>query len=214
VLNWLIHRLHSVAPASCKAALAPSLLSKSATCPPDDGCGWGQRFLVQTFLPFVHGRLSHDRHLNIRCEICSWASRHAVIADLPPADTQRWVIRRKAEVVAAVQGGLLTCEEARDRYGLTAEEFSAWQASLHRYGLAGPKNQTPRLRSAAPSLRTRLKAFVLPAAAPPSYSPHQRPRHRRGGPLWQRTRLDGATGQGGIGSILKVVPVENTGEER
>ncbi len=28
--------------------------------------------------------------------------------DLPPANTTRWVIRRKAEVVAAVRGGLLT----------------------------------------------------------------------------------------------------------
>ena len=27
---------------------------------------------------------------------------------LPPADTTRWVVRRKAEVVAAVSGGLLT----------------------------------------------------------------------------------------------------------
>ena len=141
MLNWLIHRLHSAALASCKAALAPSLLSKSATKPPGmmaaDG---GQRFLNQSFLPFVHGSLSHDQHLNVRCEICSWASRHTVIARRSaPADTQRWVIRRKAEIVAAVQGGLLTCEEACDRYGLTAEEFRAWQASLHRYGLAGLK---------------------------------------------------------------------------
>ena len=34
------------------------------------------------------------------------------IADLPPPDTRRWVIRRKAEVVAAVRGGLLSLEEA------------------------------------------------------------------------------------------------------
>ncbi len=34
------------------------------------------------------------------------------IADLPPANTRRWVIRRKAEVVAAVRGGLLSLEEA------------------------------------------------------------------------------------------------------
>ncbi len=27
------------------------------------------------------------------------------VADLPPKDTKRWVIRRKAEVVAAVRGG-------------------------------------------------------------------------------------------------------------
>jgi len=34
------------------------------------------------------------------------------IADLPPTNTRRWVIRRKAEVVAAVRGGLLSLEEA------------------------------------------------------------------------------------------------------
>ena len=33
------------------------------------------------------------------------------IADLPPSDTRRWVIRRKAEVVAAVRGGLLSLED-------------------------------------------------------------------------------------------------------
>jgi hypothetical protein len=57
--------------------------------------------------------------------------------DLPPASTDRWVIRRKAEVVAAVRGGLLTLEDACDRYRLTSEEFAAWQQSIDRYGLAG-----------------------------------------------------------------------------
>jgi anti-sigma factor RsiW len=33
------------------------------------------------------------------------------IADLPAPGTKRWVIRRKAEVVAAVRGGLLSLEE-------------------------------------------------------------------------------------------------------
>ena len=41
------------------------------------------------------------------------------VADLPPRDTKRWVIRRKAEVVAAVRGGLLSLEEACARYTLT-----------------------------------------------------------------------------------------------
>jgi hypothetical protein len=45
------------------------------------------------------------------------------IADLPPPNTRRWVIRRKAEVVAAVRGGLLSLEEACNRYTLTVEEF-------------------------------------------------------------------------------------------
>ncbi len=59
------------------------------------------------------------------------------IADLPPASTRRWVIRRKAEVVAAVRGGLLSLEEACERYTLTVEEFLSWQSSINDYGLAG-----------------------------------------------------------------------------
>jgi hypothetical protein len=59
------------------------------------------------------------------------------LADLPPPSTQRWVIRRKAEVVAAVRGGLLTLEEACERYRLTTEEFLGWQQSIDRWGMAG-----------------------------------------------------------------------------
>jgi hypothetical protein len=59
------------------------------------------------------------------------------IADLPPPSTKRWVIRRKAEVVAAVRGGLLSLEEACKRYTLTTEEFLSWQYSIDQHGLAG-----------------------------------------------------------------------------
>ena len=51
------------------------------------------------------------------------------IADLPAPGTKRWVIRRKAEVVAAVRGGLLSLEEACSRYTLTVDEFLSWQFS-------------------------------------------------------------------------------------
>ena len=57
--------------------------------------------------------------------------------DLPPPDTQRWVIRRKAEVVAAVRGGLLSEEDACGRYRLTAEEFAGWRQAIERHGMAG-----------------------------------------------------------------------------
>jgi len=59
------------------------------------------------------------------------------LADLPPPSTKRWVIRRKAEVVAAVHGGLLSLDEACKRYTLTVEEFLAWQRAIDRHGLAG-----------------------------------------------------------------------------
>lgn len=59
------------------------------------------------------------------------------LADLPPADTRRWVIRRKAEVVAAVGGGLLTIEEACEHYNVSIEEFEGWRKSIARHGIQG-----------------------------------------------------------------------------
>ena len=56
---------------------------------------------------------------------------------LPPAKTARWVIRRKAEVVSAVDGGLLSIAEACERYGLSIEEFASWQRAVERSGMLG-----------------------------------------------------------------------------
>ncbi len=58
-------------------------------------------------------------------------------ADLPPRNTMRWIARRKAEVVAAVNGGLLSIPEACERYDLTLEEFASWQRAVEREGLPG-----------------------------------------------------------------------------
>lgn len=56
---------------------------------------------------------------------------------LPPPTTKRWVIRRKAEVVAAVRGGILSLEEACERYSLSVEEFLSWQRMIESHGLPG-----------------------------------------------------------------------------
>ena len=56
---------------------------------------------------------------------------------LPPPNTTRWVVRRKAEVVAAVNGGLLSVDEVCERYGLSVEEFAAWQRAVDRSGMPG-----------------------------------------------------------------------------
>jgi len=56
---------------------------------------------------------------------------------LPPATTTRWVVRRKAEVVAAVAGGLLTVDEVCQRYNLSLEEFASWQRAVDRSGMPG-----------------------------------------------------------------------------
>ena len=57
--------------------------------------------------------------------------------DLPPPETKRWVIRRKAAVVAAVARGRLTLEDACARYRLSIEEFKSWQRLIELHGVAG-----------------------------------------------------------------------------
>jgi Protein of unknown function (DUF1153) len=59
------------------------------------------------------------------------------VDSLPPPGTTRWVVRRKAEVVAAVNGGLLTVSEVCERYDLTLEEFASWQRAIDRSGMPG-----------------------------------------------------------------------------
>jgi hypothetical protein len=73
--------------------------------------------------------------------------------ELPPANTLRWVARRKAAVVAAVSSGMLTIEEACRRYHMSEDELLAWQHAFGRYGIDGlrsgsiqpiPKRRRPR----------------------------------------------------------------------
>jgi hypothetical protein len=56
---------------------------------------------------------------------------------LPHPTTTRWVIRRKAEVVAAVNGGLLSVDQACKRYSVSLEEFTSWQRAVERAGMPG-----------------------------------------------------------------------------
>jgi hypothetical protein len=64
-------------------------------------------------------------------------SREKELERLPPPDTERWVTRRKAQVVAAVRSGLLTFNEACERYRLSEEEFHSWMNLLDRHGVRG-----------------------------------------------------------------------------
>ena len=59
------------------------------------------------------------------------------LSDLPPSYQKRWVARHKANVVAAVRGGLVSLDEVCRRYRLTAEEFLIWQSSVDHFGLPG-----------------------------------------------------------------------------
>jgi hypothetical protein len=91
------------------------------------------------------------------------------------------VIRRKAEVVAAVRGGLLSLEEACSRYMLTVEEFLAWQRSIDRHGLAGLR--TTRLQQYRPVVSDRDDPSARRSAQrqPPEISDTHHAAHPSGG---------------------------------
>jgi hypothetical protein len=59
------------------------------------------------------------------------------LSHLPPPDTLRWVVRRKAQVVSAVRNGLLSFDDACRRYSLSKEEFQSWINLLDNHGVRG-----------------------------------------------------------------------------
>ena len=65
------------------------------------------------------------------------AGEPLTIEDLPPPETKRWVIRRKAEVVAGVRNGLISLEDACNRYKLSVEEFLSWLLLIDEHGMRG-----------------------------------------------------------------------------
>lgn len=63
-------------------------------------------------------------------------------ADLPPAETCRWVASRKAAVVRAVKHGLMSRDEALSRFDLSGDEFDGWASAVEQHGI-------PALRTTA-----------------------------------------------------------------
>jgi hypothetical protein len=86
-------------------------------------------------------------------QVTGFDGRLLTLADLPLPDTKRWVVRRKAEVVAAVRGGLLSLDEACGRYALNIEELLSWENCIDRFGIAGLR--TTRIQSYAPDRMKR-----------------------------------------------------------
>ncbi|RJO71080.1 MAG: DUF1153 domain-containing protein [Myxococcales bacterium] len=74
------------------------------------------------------------------------------LADLPAPGTTRWVVSRKAAVVAGVKAGLLSLDEALQRYGISLDEFMCWKRLIDDHGVKG-------LRV------TRLKEYRAPTHA-------------------------------------------------
>lgn len=85
----------------------------------------------------MSNQFEHKPEAGAKSVVMGPAGQPITIDDLPPPDTKRWVVRRKAEVVAAVRAGLISLEDACRRYTLSVEEFASWQTLVDRYGVRG-----------------------------------------------------------------------------
>ena len=81
------------------------------------------------------------------------------LENLPPPNTLRWSKRRKCELLAAIDAGLLSRSEACSMYSLSVDEIVAWRHALTRFGIEGLSARRPRnAQSATPGfpLQQRL----------------------------------------------------------
>ena len=89
--------------------------------------------------------------------------------ELPPANTRRWTVRRKAAVVRAVRGGALSIQEASRRYELSEEELRAWERDFDQHGLYGLRaTQLQLYRHGKASRRGAQRRRISPKRSAPS----------------------------------------------
>jgi transposase-like protein len=75
---------------------------------------------------------------------------------LPPPEAKRWTPRRKAGVVEAVLGGVISVEEVCRRYDLSVDEFHSRQNTMGMHGVPGLR--TTRLQIYRDSRRRSASA--------------------------------------------------------
>ena len=69
----------------------------------------------------------------------STMSRQCAEMSLPPSDNVRWVASRKTMVLAAIDAGSLSIEEACLMYRLSIEEIASWLRLTELHGSDGLK---------------------------------------------------------------------------
>ncbi len=88
-------------------------------------------------IEFVIGDSNMSERPDRSSSVIGPAGQPLNVDNLPPRDTVRWVIRRKAEVVTAVRNGLISMDDACERYRLSVEEFLNWEKLVSAHGMRG-----------------------------------------------------------------------------
>ena len=85
----------------------------------------------------------HDQNFHATSSLALAVKKESVVGPLGerltleslPSQNARWTARRKAEVVAAVHGGMLEVADACKYYMISLEEFDTWARGIERGGL-------------------------------------------------------------------------------
>ena len=85
----------------------------------------------------MDGQNTQRQDANSNISMKDRGQNQTMLNELPPPDTVRWVIKRKAAVVAAVKNGAITLDEVCRRYNLSVEEFLTWQEMIEKHGVRG-----------------------------------------------------------------------------
>ena len=83
----------------------------------------------------MDGQNTQRQDANSNVSIIDRRRNQMMLKELPPPDTKRWVISRKAAVVAAVKNGAIALDEVCRRYDISAEEFLTWQKMIEKHGI-------------------------------------------------------------------------------
>jgi hypothetical protein len=84
-----------------------------------------------------------------------------VMPELPAPTERRWTPRRKAAVIQAVRGGWLPIEEAFQLYGISVDEFLAWERDIEQYGVPGLRSTRYQIYRRPDRLPTRPGSIGL-----------------------------------------------------
>lgn len=68
------------------------------------------------------------------------------IGDLPTGRNVRWTIRNKANLLLAIDGGVIGLDDAIARYVLSIEEIEGWRRDVASHGVEGLKATTLKSR--------------------------------------------------------------------
>jgi hypothetical protein len=82
------------------------------------------------------------------------ADPFGAMPELPAASERRWTVRRKAAVIDGVRGGWVPIEEACRLYGISVDEFLAWERDIEQFGVPGLRTTRYQIYR-SPTLRRR-----------------------------------------------------------